>query len=129
MTGRGQGDSEDAEDVLDAVLRSDERVLWLSQPDRALWQRALVWGLGCLPFTVFLLALLGVTLLLGTAAARFALKGQLPLDVALPATIGGLLLVIFLYPMLAGELARRERRYVITTQRALVLDSKRVEHE
>jgi hypothetical protein len=105
-----------------------ERVLWLAQPDRALVLRALVWGLGCLPFTVFLAALLVATLALGSFAARSALsQGKLALEQALPATIGGLLLAIFLYPILASELARRERRYVITSQRALVLDSKRLE--
>ncbi len=120
----------DAEDVLTSALRPEERALWISQPDRAIWLRALVWGLGCLPFTMFLLALLAVTLVLGAVAAQYTLgQGKLPLDVALPATIGGLLLVIFLYPLLVSELQRRERRYVITTQRALILDSKRVEHE
>jgi hypothetical protein len=119
----------DAEDVLNAALRPGERILWLAEADRALWRRALAWGLGCLPFTVFLVVLLAATLLLGWLAARHALgQGRISLEAALPATVGGLLLVIFGYPILAAELARRERRYAITTQRALVLDSKRLEH-
>jgi hypothetical protein len=121
---------EDAEDVLQQALRAEERVLWIAQPDRALWVRAAVWGLGCLPFTIFLFALLAGTLLLGAAAASRALgQGKFAPEVALPASIGGLLLVIFTYPILAAELTRRERRYVITSQRALVLDAKRIENE
>jgi hypothetical protein len=119
---------EDAEDVLHASLRPDERVLWLAQPDRGVFSRAFVWGLGCLPFTIFLAALLVATLVLGSYAARAALgQGKFALDQALPATIGGLVLAIFLYPILVAELARRERRYVITSQRALVIDARRLE--
>jgi hypothetical protein len=120
-------ENSDAEDVLQAILRPGERILWVAQPDRAAWRRALVWGLGCLPFTVFLVGLAAGTILLGTLAAKQATGGKLDPSVGLPATIGALLLGIFLYPILASELARRERRYVITTERALVVEPRRVE--
>lgn len=116
--------------MLEATLRPDERVLWAAQPDRSVWRRALVWGLGCLPFTIVLGLLLVATLALGAAAAsRAASTGRVAVEVAAPATIGGLLLFVFLYPIVAAEITRRERRYVITTQRALVLDSRRIESD
>jgi hypothetical protein len=120
-------ENSDAEDVIHAVLRPTERVLWEGQPDRPAWRRAVVFGLGCLPLTVFLAALGVGTIFFGTLAVRTASAGKLDVMLALPASIGSLLLGIFLYPVLAAELMRRERRYVITSERALVVEPRRVE--
>jgi hypothetical protein len=92
------------------------------------WLRALVWGLGCLPFSLFLIALLVGAVVLGTLAGAHALdQGKINVEAALPAGIGFVVLGIFVYPLAAGEIARRERRYVVTTSRALVVAARRLE--
>ena len=117
----------DAEDVLALVLDPGERVLWAGEPDRPAWRRALTWGLGCLPFTLLLVLLLGGTIASGTVATRRAATGQLRLQDGLQAGLGVLLLVIFVFPLVANEISRRERRYVVTTRRALIVSPRRLE--
>jgi hypothetical protein len=122
-------DSDDAEELLGSLLAPGERVVWLSRPDRALWRRVVATGLGCLPFVALILAVTVGTAAAGAATASGALTGHVEATRALAALLGMILLGIMVYPIAADEIARRERRYVVTTRRALVLVPGRVEGE
>lgn len=123
------GGDDDVEEMLERVLAPEERVVWLTQPDRAVWRRLVATGLGCLPFValVGLIAVGTVAASWGTASGAFASTRKLDGERALEALLGVVLLAIMLYPIVVDEIARRERRYVVTTRRAFVLCPGRVE--
>lgn len=125
----GDPEDDDVEAILERALAPDERIVWLAAPDRALWRRLVATGLGCLPFVALVLLVAAGTVIASWSTASGAFTRTLDAGRAVPAFLGALLLVIMLYPIVADELARRERRYVVTSARALVLVPGRVEHE
>jgi hypothetical protein len=125
----GIANVDDVEEMLERVLEPGERVVWLAQPDRALWRRLVAAGLGCLPFVALVVLIAVGTAIAGTTTFQGALAGRVVDTNALSAFLGAVLLAIMLYPIVVDELARRERRYIVTTRRAVVLVPGRVEGE
>src|SRR5438105_4678512 len=125
----GVASADDAEEVLERLLAPGERVVWLAHPDRALWRRLVAAGLGCLPFVALVVAIGLGTAIAGASTVSGAMSGRVEPTRAVAGFLGAVLLAIMLYPIAVDEIARRERRYVVTTRRAFVIVPGRLEAE